>query len=185
MANGHGLDTRESRLGRRFGSADEPAHAGTQRPLRNRERSRNRTDAPVEGELADGGVLGQPLGWELPGRREHGQRDREVEPGALLPERRRREIDRDPPVERPFQGRRDDTAADAMLRLLARAIGEPDDREARNARLEVRLDLDLARLEADECVGHRACEHDDTVPGRRSRMVTVFPTRVLQVIYPT
>ena len=54
----------------------------------------------------------------------------------------------------------DDAAADAVLRLLAGAVGEPDDREARNARLEVRLDLDLARLEPDERMGDRAREHD-------------------------
>ena len=54
---------------------------------------------------------------------------------------------------------RDDAAADAVLRLLAGAVGEPDDREPRDAGLEVGLDLDLARLEADESVGDRACEH--------------------------
>ena len=43
-----------------------------------------------------------------------------------------------------------------------------------NARLEMRLDLDLPRLEPDECVGDRACEHHSRVPGRRSRVVTVF-----------
>ncbi len=46
-----------------------------------------------------------------------------------------------------------------MLRLLAGAVGEPDDREARHPRLEVRLDLDLPRLEADERVSDRASEH--------------------------
>ena len=70
-----------------------------------------------------------------------------------------------------------------MLRLLAGAIGETDDREARDARLEMRLDLDLPRLEADECVGHRAREHHCTVQGRRSRRVTVFPKRELQRAY--
>ena len=46
-----------------------------------------------------------------------------------------------------------------MLRLLTCTIGETDDREARDARLEMRLDLDLPRLESDECVSHRAREH--------------------------
>ncbi len=50
-----------------------------------------------------------------------------------------------------------------MLRLLARAVGEPDDGEAREAELEVGLDLDLARLEPDESVGDRACEHPSTM----------------------
>ena len=46
-----------------------------------------------------------------------------------------------------------------MLGLLTGAIGEADDREAGNARLEMRLDLDAPRLEADESVSHRTCEH--------------------------
>ena len=46
-----------------------------------------------------------------------------------------------------------------MLRFLTRPIGETDDRESGDARLEMRLDIDRPRLEADECVGHRAREH--------------------------
>ena len=46
-----------------------------------------------------------------------------------------------------------------MFRLLAGAVGETDDREARNARLKMRFDVDLSRLEADERVGDRASEH--------------------------
>jgi hypothetical protein len=70
-----------------------------------------------------------------------------------------------------------------VLGLLARAVGEPDDRERRDAQLEMGLDLDPAWLESDECVGDRACEHHATVPGRRSQEVTVFPERALQVGY--
>jgi hypothetical protein len=47
----------------------------------------------------------------------------------------------------------------------------------------VGLDLDLARLETDECLGHRAREHCSTVPGRRSQVVTVFPERELRECY--
>ena len=46
-----------------------------------------------------------------------------------------------------------------MLRFLTRAVGQPDDGEARKAELEVGFDLDLPRLEPDESVGDRACEH--------------------------
>ena len=46
-----------------------------------------------------------------------------------------------------------------MLRLLAGAIRKPDDRERGHSGLEVRFDLDLARLEADERVSDRASEH--------------------------
>ena len=129
------------------------------------------------------GVLGEPLGRQLPRRSENRERDRKIESRSLLPQRRGREIDGDAPVERPLERRRHDAAPHAVLRFLAGAIREADDREARDAGLQVRLDLDPARLEADECVGHRACEHGPTVPGRRSRMVTVFPERELQIDY--
>ena len=56
-----------------------------------------------------------------------------------------------------------------MLRLLARAVDEADDRESRNPRLEVRLDLDLARLEPDESVSDGAREHASTVGTEASR----------------
>ena len=63
---------------------------------------------------------------------------------------------------------------DAMLRLLAGAVGEPDDRERRQVGAdEVRLDLDAARLEADDGGGEGACEH--AFDARRN---TVVPARV-------
>ena len=46
-----------------------------------------------------------------------------------------------------------------VLRFLTRTVREADDRETRDTGLEVRLHLDLPRLEADERVGNRACEH--------------------------
>ncbi len=59
-----------------------------------------------------------------------------------------------------------DTAPDAVLRLLAGAVGEPDDRErGLLARAQVRLDLDAARLEADERERDGAAEHASTVRG--------------------
>jgi len=70
-----------------------------------------------------------------------------------------------------------------VLCRVAGTRGEPDDREHGDTRLGMGLDLDPARLEADECVSHRAREHSTTVPGRRSRMVTVFPERELQGVY--
>jgi hypothetical protein len=47
----------------------------------------------------------------------------------------------------------------SLLRLLARAIGKADDRERGQRALEVRLDLDPARLEAHETVRDRLCKH--------------------------
>jgi hypothetical protein len=46
-----------------------------------------------------------------------------------------------------------------MLRLLARAVDQPDDRESRDAGLKVGLYLDTPRLESDESVSNRTREH--------------------------
>jgi len=61
-----------------------------------------------------------------------------------------------------------------MLRFLAGAVREPDDREPGYAGLQVSLDLDPARLETDERLRERASEHPATMARRRSRMVTAF-----------
>ena len=46
-----------------------------------------------------------------------------------------------------------------MLGFLAGAIGEADDRQPRNAVLEVGLDLDGSCVQPDERMGHSSCEH--------------------------
>jgi hypothetical protein len=108
-------------------------------------------------------MLGQPFWWQLPRRPEHRERDRQVEARSLLPKSRRSEVDGNPTVERKLERRRDDPAANAMLRLLAGAVHHADDREPRDARLEVCLDLHPPWLEADERVSDRASEHAVTV----------------------
>jgi hypothetical protein len=52
-----------------------------------------------------------------------------------------------------------------MLGFLARSIDKPDDCEPRDAWLHMRLDLNLPRLETDESMSDRACEHSSD--GRR------------------
>ena len=99
---------------------------------------------------------------KLVGSTEQGERDREVETGPLLAEIGGGEVDRDP-AERPLELGRGDAAADTVLRFLAGAIGEADDRERGRAALHVSLDLDAARLEAYERMRDRAGEHVATV----------------------
>ena len=129
----------------------------------------HRSHATVQRELADRGVLGEPLGRDLPRGGQDRQRDREVEARALLAQAGRRQVDGDP-LQRPLELRRADAAPDPVLRLRARAVGEPDDREAGHAGVDVRLDLDAARLEADERVGDGAREHAPNVDGEGLRM---------------
>jgi hypothetical protein len=65
-----------------------------------------------------------------------------------------------------------------MLRFLTGAVGQADDRERRRTALQVRFDLDAARIEADERMRDRACEHVVTLgisrPGRHLSFVTTL-----------
>ena len=83
----------------------------------------------------------------------------------------------------PREHRVDDAAVDAMLRLLAGAVGEPDDRErGQIGGDEVRLDLDAARLEADDGGGEGAGEH--TTDGTWNVVTTVNRLRAESVPKP-
>ena len=145
---------------RGLGGADDPVEPGALRALGRHQVASDRADSAVEGKLAHRGVLLEARDRDLVRSREHRERDREIEPGPLLAQRGRGEVDRDPlPPARPLQLGRDDPAANALLRLLARTVGEPHDREARDTALEVRLDLDAAGVEAHESMRDRPCEH--------------------------
>ena len=163
----HRLDPRKGGFGRRLGGADDPREAGPLRALRDREDAGDRADPPVEGELAVDGVPLELGAGNLTRRREHGERDRQIEPRALLAQRGGREVDGDPAVG-PLALGRTDAAANTLLRLLAGAVGEPDDRERGQRTLEMRLDLDATCFETDESMRDCAREHAARL-GRRSR----------------
>ena len=165
VPDGNRLDPTELRLARRLGRAEDPLETRPARTLGDGECAADRPHAAVERELADGRMLGEPLGRQLPRGRQHRERDREVEAGALLAQAGGREVDRDP-LQRPLELGRADAAADAVLRLGAGPVGEPDDREAGQAAVDVRLHLDAPRLEADEGVGDGAREHSSARYGR-------------------
>ena len=164
------VDTRQRRLGRRLRRADQASQSLTPRTFRNGDRARYRPYAAVEGELADTAVLEQPLRRELVRAREQCERDRQVEAGSLLAQRRRREVDRDPVATGPRQHRVDDAAVHPVLGLLAGAVGEPDDRErGQLGRDEVRLDLHPPRLEPDDGEVRARASTPATVAHDRSR----------------
>ena len=163
------LDARQRRLPRRLRRAEEAREAGTSGAFGGRDRPRDGPDAAVEPELADTRVLREPVGRHLPRRRKHGEGDRDVEARSLLAERRRGQVDRDD-LAGPLEQRRVDPAADAVLRLLARAVGQPHDGERRLlTRAQVRFDIDAPRLETDERERDRATEHGSTVRPYASR----------------
>ena len=159
MPDRHRGDAGESRLARRVGRTEETL--GTEPPcaLGDGEDAADAPQPPVERELADRGGALERAARELLRRREQRERDRQVEAGALLAQLGRREVDRDA-ARREVQLGGGDPAANALARLLAGAVGEPDDREAGNAVANVRLDVDPSRLEADERMRDRACKHD-------------------------
>src|SRR5829696_3531760 len=162
MANRYGLDSRKRRLGRRLRRAEDSVEPGAPRPLGGDQHAADGPHAPVESQLADRGVLLEPRNRNLVRGGEHRERDRQVEARSLLAQRRRREIDDDPlPPARPLELGGDDPAADALLRLLAGAVRQPDDREAGNPALQMGLHLDAAGVEPDEGMRDGSCEHDD------------------------
>ena len=160
VMHGHGADSRQRRLGRGLRGAEESPEAGTPSAFRDGDRARDRAHPPVERELAHAAVLEQPARGQLAVSRENGECDRQVEPRALLAERRGREVHGDAILARPGQHRVDDAAVHAVLGLLAGAVGEPNDRERGQVGAdEVSLDLDAPWLEADDGGGEGAREH--------------------------
>ena len=154
----HRLDAGKRRLRRRAGGAEEPLEPAVARSFRSREHAAYGPHAPVQRQLADGSVPPQPLSRNLMRRREHRQGDRQVEAGAFLSQDRRREVHGDA-MPRPLETRRGHAGANTVLRLLACAVREADDREAGQAAFDVRLHLHPPRVEADKSVGDRAREH--------------------------
>ena len=134
VLDGNGLDAGESRLRRRFRRTDEPVESGSLRGFRGDERPGHRTHAPVERELTEGGVEREPRRRNLVRGGEHRERDRQVEARSLLAKARGSEVDRDP-AQRPLELRARDPAPHALLGLLARLVGQADDRERGHASL--------------------------------------------------
>ena len=174
MADGHRLDAGERRLGRRLGRAEQPLEPDPPRALRDGEHAADAAQPPVERELPDRRVPLELLARHLLRRGEHGERDRQVEAGALLAQAGRREVDGDAAA-RPLQLGGGDAAAHALARLLARLVRQPDDRERRHLAVHVRLHLDPPRLEPDERVRDRACKHTPTLRGHLSRLPGALP----------
>src|SRR5579864_6333224 len=106
---------------------------------------------------------------QLPRRREHRERDRQVVARALLAETGRREVDGNAPA-RELQLGRGDARLDALARLVTSAVGQADDDERGRTVLDVRLDLDATGLEADESMSDCACKHASTLRGKASRL---------------
>ena len=158
MGDRYRLDPRERRLDGRLRRTQDPSQPGGAGALGDREHAAHRPQPSIQRELADSGVAVELLDRHLPGRSQQRERDRQVERRPLFLQARRGEIDGDLAL-RPVALGGANAAPDAVLRLLARAIGEPDDREARDLADGLGLDLDAARLEPDQRMRDHSCEH--------------------------
>lgn len=150
-----------------IGRDHQPLEPGVAHPLGDRQHAAAGPYAAPEGELAEHGEALQALERDLPARREHATGDREVEAGAGLAEGRRRQVDRHALV-REREAGVVDRGPHALPGLAHRLVAEPDDGEARQARAEVDLDGDAARLQAGEGEGADVGDHwRDARPGLR------------------
>ena len=110
--------------------------------------------------------------------RAHGETSASIWPEAARIARAMDRSKADPSLRRPAGARltttrpgghaqlgRGNSAADSLLRFLAGAIGQPDDRQGGLSFRKVGFDLDAARFEPDERMSDRASEH--SLDGRR------------------
>ena len=127
----------------------------------------DRAQPPVEPELAEVHHAIDGLGREFAGRGETGDRDGEVEAGAVLRQRGRREVDGELARRQRAAGV-DRGRAHAVARLAERGIGQADDDEGGQLRREVGLDLDDRAGEPEQ--GDRAGAGDghQLIPSRCS-----------------
>jgi hypothetical protein len=88
-------------------------------------------------------------GGHLRGGCEHPKRDRQVEAGAFLAERSRREV-HDDATQRPFQASALDRRSDPIARVLHARPGQPGQGERRESATDVRLDGDEVAPDADD-----------------------------------
>ena len=161
-------DARKSGLARGIGRAQETLGTEPPRTLGDGEDAADPAQPAVERELADGGGALERAARKLLRGGENRERDRKVEPGSLLAQLGGREVDRDP-AGREAQLGGGDPGADTLAGLLAGAVGKADDREAGDAVANVSLDVDPPRLEADERMRDRACEHAASLGAQTSR----------------
>ena len=149
------VEPRDQRCLVRVGARqDQALTAGPPGGGRNRERPPHGPHRAVQAELAADRVARQPLGLNLPAGREQRRRQGEVESRPRLAQVGGSEVDGDAP-QRELEPGVDQRRPHALARLLHRGVGQADDRERRQARMDVRLDGDLDCVDTAEREGRR------------------------------
>ncbi len=123
-----------------------------------REGSGDGPEGTVESELPDEPPPRHRLRRKVAGGDQEPHGDGEVEPGPGLGDARGREVHGDP-LQRPGETTREQGGADAVARLAARGIGEPDDREAGETGGDVHLDGDRMAPDTEDGCGRDGGQH--------------------------
>ena len=176
VPHGDGLDPRKRGFRRTFRRAQELLKPAATSAFGSGEHAADRSQASVQAELADGSMLRDAFRRHLPRGGQNGKGDRQVESRAFLAQLGRRQVDRDA-MSWPLQLRGGNPAAHAMLRLLAGAVSQAYERECRQAVLKVRLDVDPARVEPDQRMRDRSCEHVANIGNKQSRVCDANVTK--------
>ena len=159
----------QRRLGRVLDRDDQALEGGTARSLGDSDRARYRAERAAQRELAAQGDRREAVARDLIGRREEGDREREVEARARLAQVGRGEVC-GYPLERELESRVLQRGAHTLARLAHRRIGQPDDGEHGEASPRVDLDGDLPALDSLDGEGGDTGEHEATLR-RRDRHV--------------
>ena len=140
-----GVGAEHSQLGhqRRLAGAgpgqQQPRQPVAARALGDRERAAHRADLAGQRQLADHRAAVDGVVVDLAAGDEQRDRQRQVEARADLAQVGRREVHGDAP-QRELEARVHQRRPHALTRLADRLVGEPDDRERRQALADVRLD---------------------------------------------
>jgi hypothetical protein len=142
--------------------ADEPEIVGPCME-RGQQHAGRRRDAAVKGQFANHTVARQRLGIDDAHRTEQRQRDRQVEMRPFLGKIGGGKIDRDP-LGRERQADGGDGIAHPLPAFRHRLVGQADDDEIGQARDQLALNLDAARLKAKISDGCDGRDHERRSP---------------------
>ena len=157
-------------------AASAPCAAGQIRPspraeawMRGEQHAGRRRDPPVEAELADREIGGSVSAIDRAHRGEQAERDRQIVMRAFLGQIGGREVDRDP-LRRQRQADRGERGMDPLAALRHRLVGQADDEEFRQARGDLHLHLDGARLQPEKSDRGDVRDHQAPSPEHSTRV---------------
>jgi hypothetical protein len=148
---------------RRFGRVGFREHERATAAMcaeRHRERAANRAQFAGQRELAGKLILRQCIQWQLAGRTQDAERDRQVEAAALLGQVGGSEIHGDALCGK-FESRCLQRSAHAVLRFLDLGLRQADDREARQTIGEMCLHRDRRGVHARDGAAVQDCNRHE------------------------